>query len=48
MALAAIALAACDNEEIAQSTGHFPEDSVIIVTTEVSDTRPGVTTDNIT
>lgn len=48
MALAAIALAACDNEEIAQSTGHFPEDSVIRVTTEVSDTRAGVTTDNIT
>ena len=48
MALVGVVLASCQNDDVEVDNNNFPEDGVIRVTTEVAQTRVGVTTDNLT
>ena len=48
MALVGVVLASCQNDDVVVDNNNFPEDGVIRVTTEVAQTRAGVTTDNLT
>ena len=48
LALASVALASCQKEDVLLENGNFPADGVIRVTTEVADTRAGHTTENLT
>ena len=48
MALVGVALVSCQKDDVTMDDGNFPTDGVIRVTTEVAQTRAGVTTDNLT